>query len=130
MGGPRFSSLTGTVKAFTNIGMYLIKPSRTSECIFSVRRLFVSYRFSHFLEAMQVFRVSRGIAILFLGPRYSRWGWGVSSTPLPPLPPGKTRYPFYRRLGGPQGRSGLAENLVLTGIRSRTVQPVVSHYND
>ena len=40
------------------------------------------------------------------------------------LPPGKTRYPFYRRLGGPQGRSGRAENLVLTGIRSRTVQPV------
>jgi len=40
------------------------------------------------------------------------------------LPPGKTRYPFYRRLGGPQGRSGRAENLVPTGIRSRTVQPV------
>ena len=44
------------------------------------------------------------------------------------LPPGKTRYPFYRRLGGPQGRSGRAENLVPTGIRSRTVQPVVSRY--
>jgi len=29
------------------------------------------------------------------------------------LPPGKTRYPLYRRLGGPQGRSGRAENLVL-----------------
>ena len=27
------------------------------------------------------------------------------------LPPRKTRYPLYRRLGGPQGRSGLAENL-------------------
>ena len=40
------------------------------------------------------------------------------------LPPGKTRYPFYRRLGGPQGRSERAENLVPTGIRSRTVQPV------
>ena len=40
------------------------------------------------------------------------------------LLPGKTRYPFYRRLGGPQGRSGRAENLVTTGIRSRTVQPV------
>jgi hypothetical protein len=26
------------------------------------------------------------------------------------LPPGKTRYPLYRRLGGPQGRSGRAEN--------------------
>jgi hypothetical protein len=25
------------------------------------------------------------------------------------LPPGKTRYPFYRRLGGPQSRSGRAE---------------------
>jgi len=40
------------------------------------------------------------------------------------LLPGKTRYPFYRRLGGPQGRSGRAENLVPTGIRSRTVQSV------
>ena len=46
------------------------------------------------------------------------------------LPPGKTRYPFYRRLGGPQGRSGRAENLVPTGIRSRTAQPVVSRYTD
>jgi len=46
------------------------------------------------------------------------------------LSPGKTRYPFYRRLGGPQGRSGRAESLVPTGIRSRTVQPVVSRYTD
>ena len=46
------------------------------------------------------------------------------------LPPWKTRYPFYRRLGGPQGPSGRAENLVPTGIRSWTVQPVVSRYTD
>ena len=46
------------------------------------------------------------------------------------LPPGKTRYPFYRRLGGPQGRSGRAEILVPTGILSRTVQPVASRYTD
>ena len=39
-------------------------------------------------------------------------------------PPRKTRYPFYRSLGGPQGRSGWAENLVPTGIQSRTIQPV------
>ena len=45
------------------------------------------------------------------------------------LTPEKTRYPF-SRLGGLQGRGGLegrsgrAENLVPTGIRSRTVQPV------
>ena len=42
------------------------------------------------------------------------------------LPPGKTRYPFYKRLGGPQGRSGRVENLIPTGIRSRTVQPIVA----
>jgi len=46
------------------------------------------------------------------------------------LPPGKTRYPFYRRLSGPQGGSRWAENFVPTGIRSRTVQPVVSRYTD
>jgi hypothetical protein len=28
------------------------------------------------------------------------------------LPPEKNLYPLYRRLGGPQGRSGRAENLV------------------
>ena len=36
------------------------------------------------------------------------------------LPPGKTRYPFYRRLCGPQSPSGWAENLVPTGIQSQT----------
>ena len=46
------------------------------------------------------------------------------------LPPGKTRYSSYRKLVGPQGRSGRAENLVPTGIRSRIVQPVVSRYTD
>ena len=46
------------------------------------------------------------------------------------LLPGKTRYPFYKRLGGPQGLSGRAENLVPTVIRSRIVQPAVSRYTD
>jgi len=35
------------------------------------------------------------------------------------LPLGKTRYPFYRRLGGPQGRSGRAENLAPPGFDPR-----------
>jgi len=46
------------------------------------------------------------------------------------LPPGKTRYPLYMGLGGPQDRSGRAENLVLRRVRSRTVQPIVSRYTD
>ena len=55
--------------------------------------------------------------------------WSVAR-PGRTLPSGNTRYPFYRRLGGPQGRSGRVENLVPTGIRSRIVQPVVSRYTD
>ena len=46
------------------------------------------------------------------------------------LPPGKTRYPVYRRLGGPQGRSGQAENFAPPGFDLRTVQPVASRYTD
>ena len=51
-------------------------------------------------------------------------GEWLAARPGRTLPLGKTRYPFYRRLGGPQGRSGRAENLVPTGIQFRTVQPV------
>ena len=74
-------------------------------------------------------RVGRGIALLFHD-RGTRRGWVVSSTPRPHFTPGKPRYPFYRRLGGPQCRSGPAENVVPTGIRSRTFQSVVSLYTD
>ena len=66
-----------------------------------------------------------GIALLFHNSGTRRGEWSAAR-PGRTLPPGKTQYPFYRRLGGPQGRSGRAENLVPTGIRSRTVQPVVS----
>jgi len=71
--------------------------------------------------------VDRGIALLFHD-RCTRRGKWSAARPGRTLPPGKTRYPFYRRLGGPQGRSGRVENLVPTGIRSRTVQPVVSSH--
>ena len=71
----------------------------------------------------------RRIALLFYD-LSTRCGKGVSPTSRPPLPPGKTRYPLYRRLRGSQGRCGRAENLVPTGIQSRTVQAVVSRYND
>jgi hypothetical protein len=47
------------------------------------------------------------------------------------LPPGKTRYPLYRRLGGPQGRSGRVRKISPTpGFDPRTVQPVASLYTE
>ena len=52
-------------------------------------------------------RGNRGISLLFLD-HGNRKGCGVSVTPRPHFTPGKTRYPLYRRLGGPQGRSGQA----------------------
>ena len=47
------------------------------------------------------------------------------------LPPGKTRYPLYRRLGRPQGRSGPVRKISPSpGFDARTVQPVASRYTD
>ena len=47
------------------------------------------------------------------------------------LPPGKTRYPLYRRLGGPQGRSGQVRKISPPpGFDARTVQPAANRYTD
>jgi hypothetical protein len=47
------------------------------------------------------------------------------------LPPGMTRYPLYRRLGGPQDRSGRVRKISPPpGLDPRTVQPVASRYTD
>ena len=45
------------------------------------------------------------------------------------LAPEETRYPLYRRLGGPQGRSGRTEKTRPTGIRFPD-RPARSHTND
>ena len=48
------------------------------------------------------------------------------------VPPGKkTRYPLYRKLGGPKGRSGRVRKISLPlGLDPRTVHPVASSYTD
>jgi hypothetical protein len=75
-------------------------------------------------------RGSRGIALLFLD-HGTRRGEGSASRPGRSLLPKKSRYPLYRRLGGPQGRSGQVGKISTpTGIRSRTVQPVASRYTN
>jgi len=96
--------------------------------VFTYSLIYVKVKWSRYRPGVAL-RVGRGIALLFHN-RGARRGWVDSSTLRPHLTPGKSRYPFYSRLGGPQGRSGRAENLVPTGIRSRTVHPLVSRYTD
>jgi len=58
-------------------------------------------------------------------------GGGCSTARPGRFPPGKNRYPLYRRLGGPQGRSGQVREISPTpGFDPRTVQPVASRYTD
>ena len=54
-----------------------------------------------------------------------------ASRPGRSLPLGKTRYPLYRRLGGPQGRAGQVRKISPpSGFDRQTVQPVASRYTD
>ena len=56
---------------------------------------------------------------------------GASTTPRPLYLREKIRYPSYRRLGGPQGRSGRVRKISPPpGFDPRTVQPVASRYTD
>ena len=76
------------------------------------------------------YRRSRGIALTFHD-HGTRSGWEVSVTPRPLFTPGKTTYSLYRRLGGPQGRSGQVRKISLPpGFDARTVHPVTSRYTD
>ena len=54
-----------------------------------------------------------------------------ASRPGRSLPPENTQYPLYRRLSGPQGRSGQVRKISFPpGFDLRTVQPVASRYTD
>ena len=75
-------------------------------------------------------RGGRCIPLLFLKPRRQMVVAGQHHAPAA-LPPGKTRYPLYRRLGGSQGRSGRVRKISPPqGFDPRTVQPVASRYTD
>jgi len=97
-------------------------------CVKNGEKVWVKVKFSRYRSGVAQ-RVGRGIALVFHDSGTRRGEWSAAR-PGRTLPPGNNRYPFYRRLGGPQGRSAWAENLVPTGIRFRTVQPVVSRYTD
>ena len=74
-------------------------------------------------------RVGRGIALLFHD-RGTRRGWVVSSTPQLHFTPGKDPVPILQEAGWSPEPVWTGRKHRPTGIRSRTVQRVVSHYND
>jgi len=75
-------------------------------------------------------RGSRGIAYSFLTTALEG-GEGSASRLGRSLLAGKSRYPLYRSLGGPQGRFGQAQKISPPpGFDPRTVQPVASRYTD
>jgi len=81
--------------------------SHVSSCVLSVIAIKIKVKCT-LVQALRLCtcrRRSRGIALLFLD-YDTRRGEGSASHPGLSLPPRKTRYPLYRRLGGPQGRSG------------------------
>jgi hypothetical protein len=63
----------------------------------------------------------------------TRWRWVVSFIHLPLYTQGKNPcYPLYRRLGGPQSRSGRGDeeknSRPLLGLEPLIIQPVVQRY--
>ena len=58
-------------------------------------------------------------------------GWVVTSTPRQVYPRNETRYPLYRKLFGPRGRSGWVQKVSLRpGFEPRTIRPVDSYCTD
>jgi len=75
-------------------------------------------------------RGSRGTLYSFLATALEG-GEGSASRPGRFLPSGKTRYPLYRRLGGPQCRSGQVRKISPPpGFDPGTVQPVARRYTE
>ena len=88
------------------------------------------YRHRGSVQAVWPIGGSRGIALLFLDHSIRKSESSVSC-PGRSLPPGKTRYPLYRRLGEPQGWSGQVRKISPPpGFNPRTIQPVASCYTD
>ena len=74
-------------------------------------------------------RVGRVITLLFHDCG-TRRGWVVSSKSQPHFTPGKDPVPILQEAGWAPGLPEQEENLVPTGIRSWTFQPVVSRYTN
>ena len=106
---------------------------RNQSTIFGTHKVKVKRTLVHALRlctGLTSHRGSTSIALLFHD-HGTRRGQGVSFTLRPLFTPGKIRYPLYRRLGGPQDRSGQVRKISPPpGFVPRYVQPVASRYTD
>jgi len=85
------------------------------------------YRHWSSVQAVRPIREKRYTSTLSW-PRHEK---GSASRPGRSLPLGKTQYPLYRRLGGPQGQFGQVRKISPPpGFDPLTVQPVTSRYTD
>jgi len=108
-----------------------LKPTAVTPAVHPIKRFpfqEVKVKWSRYRPGVAQ-RVGRGIALL-LHDRSTRRGWVVSSTPRPHFTPGKDPVPIVQEAGWAAGPVWTGGNLVSTGIRSRTVQPVVSRYTN
>ena len=99
-----------TFSIFNQMQFYTFKENRASQyrqsiCFLKVKVKVTLVQVLRLCTGRTTIRGSRGIALHF---HYhgNRRDEGSASRPGRSLPPGKTRYPLYGRLGGPQGRSG------------------------
>ena len=81
-------------------------------------------------QVIKAQRCSTGITLLLLN-LGARWGWMLTATPLPLYLGQETRYPLYKRLGGPQVQSGrMRKILPPPWFDLRTVQRLARRYTD
>ena len=91
----------------------------TNDCVLSpVLLVTTKHNFTVFCLKIKT-KSSAGVPTTVLGKVHPRtghegakWKWVINATSRSLYPQGKTRYPLYRRLGGPQGRSGRVWKIV------------------
>ena len=112
------------------------KDGRTDRCFKHVKKVKVTFMQNWICRVSPYHRPHRPLGRVMysstlLYTSALKRGWAVSTTPRPPLPPVKTGYPLYRRLGGPQGRSGRVRKISSPPVFDpRTVHTVESWYID
>jgi hypothetical protein len=129
-------SLEIVYNRFDSLCLYLLSHPRVYTRITTADRASLcstwnNLTFSQIVKLKQTNNCCIGIALLCFETSALEEDEGSASRPGRLQPPEKARCPLYRRLGGPQGRSGQVQKISpLHGFDPWTVQPVDSRYTD